>query len=307
MHEILVTEPEYLDNDAREALGRIGHVTAKRMSRNELEQIIPKIDVLFIRIDTAVDAALIDKAKNLKIIGSVTTGLNHIDMDYAGKRGITVVNLHGTHTISTAQHTFALMLALCRNIPWAYDNIRAGRWERYKFIGTELEGKTLGVVGIGRIGSQVAAYAKAFGMKTVAYDPYAKPGDVPLVDSLDKLLAQADIVTIHAMLTDETQGLMGAKQFARMKKGALLVNTARAEIVDQAALLQALGSGQLGGAAFDVFAKEPVENIEDPMVKYAIGHRNLILTPHIGASTKEAAHAACLEIAGSIEKALNGT
>ncbi len=306
MHEILVTEPEYLDNDAIEALEKIGHVTAKRMPRAELERIIPQIDVLFIRVDTKVDAALMEKAKNLKIVGSVTTGLNHVDLDYAAKHGIKVVNLHGTHTISTAQHAFALLLSLCRNIPWAYDNLRAGRWERYKFIGTELEGKTLGIIGVGRIGSQVATYAKTFGMKTVAYDPYAKPGEVPLVGSVDELLKQADVVTIHAMLTNETRGLIGAKQLAEMKKGALLINTARAEIVDQAALLQALDSGQLGGAAFDVFIKEPVESKEDPMVKYAIDHKNLIITPHIGASTKEAAHAACLEIAGSIEKELNG-
>jgi D-3-phosphoglycerate dehydrogenase len=304
MYEILVTEPEYLDADGRAALDRIGHVTAKRMTRKELEQVIPNMDAIFIRVDTSVDAALMDKAKKLKIIGSVTTGLNHVDVEAANKRGIKVVNLHGTHTISTAQYTMAMMLSLCRNIPWAYDNVRKGRWERYKFIGTELEGKTLGIIGLGKIGLQVAAYAKAFGMKVVAYDPYAKQGDVPLLDSLDKVLAQADVLTIHAMLTKETNGLFGAKQFNMVKKGAYLVNTARAEIVNQEALLNALNSGQLRGAAFDVFIKEPIDGTDDPMVKYAIEHTNLILTPHIGASTREAAHAACLEIAASIEQEL---
>lgn len=304
MYEILVTEPEYLDADGKKALDKIGHVTAKRLTRMELEQIIPDMDIIFIRVDTTVDAELMKKARKLRIIGSVTTGLNHVDIEFAKKRGIKVLNLHGTHTVPTAQHTFALMLSLCRNIPWAFDNIRQGKWERYKFIGTQLDGKTLGIVGLGRIGSQMAAYAKAFGMNVKAYDPYVKKADVELVDSLDKLLAEADVVTIHAMLTKETGGLIGARQFEKMKKGAFLLNTARAEIVNQKDLLHALESGKLAGAAFDVFMKEPISDMAEPMVKYACEHKNLILTPHIGASTREAAHAASMEIAGQIAEEL---
>ncbi len=146
--------------------------------------------------------------------------------------------------------------------------------------------------------------AKALGMKVIVYDPYVKSGSVPLVESLGELLTQSDIISIHAMLTKETRGLLGAKQFEMMKKGALLINTARAEIVDEKAFLHALKSGRLGGAAFDVFEKEPIESTDDPMVRYAAGHNNLILTPHIGASTREAAHAAALEIADGIAREL---
>ena len=304
MYEILVTEPEYLDSEAEKVLERAGHVTAMRLSRRALERAIPKFDAIFVRIETTIDSELLKKAKKLKIIGSVTTGLDHIDVAAAKKLGIKIISMHGTHTIATAEHTMTLMLALCRKMPWAYDNVRRGRWERHRFIGTQLNGKILGLVGLGRVGSQLAEYAKAFGMRVIAYDPYVKSNDVKLVSNLDKLLRESDIISIHAMLTKETKGMVGSRQFRELKKGAFLVNTARAEIVDRRALLHALRSGTLAGAAFDVFENEPIKSAEEPMIKYAQEHDNLILTPHIGASTREAVRAGSVEIAEGVEKAL---
>ncbi len=212
MHRILVTEPEYLSEEALGVLRSVGDVTAKRVSRKELEHIIRDVDVIFVRVDTKLDARMLELAGRLKLIASVTTGLNHIDLEAAKKKGIKVINLHGTHTVPTAEHTMALILALSRNIPWAYDNIRQGRWERYKFIGKLLNGKTLGIIGMGRIGSQVARYAKAFGMRVVAYDPYVKSSEVAMMESLDKLLREADVITIHTMLTHETRGMIGQQE-----------------------------------------------------------------------------------------------
>ncbi len=304
MHRILVTEPEYLSEEALGVLRSVGDVTAKRVSRKELEHIIRDVDVIFVRVDTKLDARMLELAGRLKLIASVTTGLNHIDLEAAKKKGIKVINLHGTHTVPTAEHTMALILALSRNIPWAYDNIRQGRWERYKFIGKLLNGKTLGIIGMGRIGSQVARYAKAFGMRVVAYDPYVKSSEVAMMESLDKLLREADVITIHTMLTHETRGMIGQKQLAEMKRDALIINTARGEIIDIPSLLSALESGRIAGAALDVFANEPVEDENDLLVKFAREHRNLIITPHLGASTKESVREANLEMAMAVRKEL---
>ncbi len=305
MYELLVTEPEYLDSAGRTALEGMGHLTAKRMTRSELEQIIPNVDVIFVRTDTALDSKVLEKAKHLKIIASITTGLNHIDTAYAESHGIKVLHLHGAHTVSTAQYTITLMLSLCRNLPWAFDSIRQGRWERYKFIGTRLTDKTLGIVGIGRIGSLVASYAKALGLRVIAYDPYSKPGEIPLVNDLSELLAESDIISIHSVLTDETRGLIGTKEFEQMRDGVFLINAARAEIVDSAALLGALKSGKVAGAALDVFVHEPIAGLNDPLVEYARSHKNLLLTPHLGASTNDDAHTATLELAGEVKKTLD--
>ncbi len=300
---ILVNNPEYFDKDAMKILNGIGNVTAKNMSNEELLKKIHIFDILVIRVDTKVTKKILDKAINLKLIGSATTGLNHIDIEYAKKKKIKVLNLHGAHTLPTAQHTIALMLALSRNIPWAFENLKNGKWERYKFIGTQLNGKTLGIIGLGRIGSQVAEYAKAFDMKVIAYDPFIKKNSVPLV-SLNTLLKTSDIISLHPMLTTSSRNMLQLKQFKLMKKTALLINTSRGEVINTNDLFVALKKHIISGAALDVFPEEPFLKKGNRFVNYALKNKNLIMTPHIGASTREAIHIVGVEIANKIKKEL---
>jgi D-3-phosphoglycerate dehydrogenase len=296
---ILVTEPEYFDKTAIAKLKKLGNVTAKRMTREELESTIKEIDILVIRIETTVDASLLGKAKRLRIIGSATTGLDHIDLKKAASLGIEIINLHGVHTKSTAEHTMALMLSLSRNIPWAFEHMKEGGWDRYKFIGHQLGGKTLGIIGLGRIGAEVAKYAEALGMNIIYSDPYVSIDKFKKVN-LSDLLKEADIITLHAMHTKETDKMISAKEFGMMKKSALFINTSRAEIIDETALLSALKEGRIGGAAIDVFPKEPFTAKRDMLIDYAIKHQNLLLTPHLGASTFEALSIAGNEIADKV-------
>ncbi len=299
--KILITEPEYFDSDAACILKSAGKVTAKRLTGAELESAIKNFDVVVVRVETHLDRRVLSRAKRLKIIGSATTGLNHIDTAYARRAGIKVISLHGTHTVPTAEHTFALMLSLARKIPWAFESLERGSWHRYRFIGEQLQGKTLGVIGLGRIGMQVARYARAFGMTVVYFDPYVDFRGFRRV-SLNNLLASSDIVTIHAMLTNETRRMIGYRELKRMKKSALLINTARGEIADDNSLIRALKGGIIAGAALDVFPDEPVPDARYPIIAYARRSRNLIVTPHIAASTKEAVHEAGLEIARKVAR-----
>ncbi len=303
MPNILVTEPEYFDKEAIDVLKSVGKVIAQRLTKQDLVKEIEDVDALVCRIETQVDKSVLDAAKKLKVIGSATTGLNHIDVEYAKQKGVKVINLSGTHTASTAEYTFTLILALARKLPWAFDNLREGRWERHKFFGQNLHGKTLGIIGYGKIGRQVADYAKAFGMKIIAFDPYVKSADIMLV-SLEDLLKQSDVITIHAMLTKETENLIGEEQFKLMKKDALLVNAARGQIVNSGALINALKNNLILGAAQDVFTQEPLPPT-DPLIKYAAENSNLLITPHIAATTHEAAHEAGLEIVTRIKEELS--
>ncbi len=304
MNRILVTEPEYFDREAISILSKSGQVIARRLDRRELARIIPKIDAIVVRVETHLDSELLRKAKKLKVIGSATTGLNHIDMGHAKRLGIRVVNLHGTHTEATAEFTIALLLALTRKIPWAYSSLDRGEWKRYRFIGTDLYGKTLGILGLGRIGKRVARYAKAFGMEVIAYDPYVSSRSVKMVNSLGALLGRSDVITIHTMLTEETREMTSGKEFRLMKRRPFLINTARGDIVDQDALLAALRSGRIRGAAEDVFPNEPIADKRDRLLAYARNNQNLIVTPHLGASTREAVHSAGIEIARKVSDAL---
>ncbi|MDE1825120.1 MAG: hydroxyacid dehydrogenase [Candidatus Micrarchaeota archaeon] len=305
MTRILVTEPEYFDEDARKELRKSGELVLRRLGRKPLEKIIPTIDVLVVRIETKVDRRLLGMAKRLKIIGSATTGLDHIDLEFAKGMGIKVISLHGIHTIPTAEHTMALMISLCRNIPWAHMSLSKGAWQRHRFIGRELNGKTLGIVGLGRIGKQVAKYAVQLGMNVTYYDPnvFRQPL-ARKITSLPKLLSGADILSIHASLTKETNGLIGRKEISQMKESSLLINTARGKIVDYTALLDALAKHAISGAAIDVFPNEPLENPADPIIAYARRHQNLLVTPHLGGSTREAIHRAGLEVSTKIGIAL---
>ncbi|MDE1824971.1 MAG: hydroxyacid dehydrogenase [Candidatus Micrarchaeota archaeon] len=306
--KILVTEPEYLGADALSMLRGAGVVLARKMDRRELERRILDADALMVRIDTTVDKKLLKKAKKLRIVGSVTTSLDHIDIKYAGKMGIKVVSLHGAHTVPTAEYTVGMMLALCRNVPWAHQSLSSGVWKRYMFIGRELSGKTLGIVGFGKIGKQVAIYARAFGMKIIYYDPYVKSSRLgEKARTLERLLGRSDIITVHALLTKETDNMIGYRQISMMKRDSLLLtSSAKGRVVNCKALLRALKNGKIAGAAIDVFPNEPISGPNDELIAYARGHRNLLVTPHIGGSTKEAIDRASLEIAAAIAGELKG-
>src|SRR3984957_1537522 len=247
---------------------------------------IANADGLVVRSATKVNAALLEKAPKLRVVGRAGVGVDNVDMDAATRRGILVMNTPGGNAISVAEHTLALMLGLARSVPQASASIHAGKWEKSAFSGTELRGKTLGLVGFGRIGSEVARRALALGMKVLASDPYvtaaaARELEVELLP-LDEVLGRSDFISLHSSLSPATEKMIGAAAIAKMKKGARIINCARGELIDEAALAEAMLSGHLSGAGLDTFAKEPPK--DSPL----IGMVNVIATPHIAGSTKEA-------------------
>jgi D-3-phosphoglycerate dehydrogenase len=276
----------------------------KGLKEDELIAEIGNYDALIVRSQTKVTAKALAAATRLKVIGRAGVGVDNVNVEAATERGIVVMNTPGANTISTAEHTFSLLLSLARKIPQAHASIVAGKWDRKSFEGTELCGKTLGIVGMGRIGGEVARRAIAFGMNVVAYDPYLVPSrarslQVELADDLGALLARADFITVHMPLTSETNKIIGADAIARCRKGVRIVNCARGGLVDEAALLAALQSGQVAGAALDVYEKEPPP---DDFPFRALP--NVVLTPHLGASTAEAQESVGVEIAQAISEFL---
>ena len=240
-------------------------------------------DALLVRSAVLVDAAMMDKAPKLRVIGRAGVGIDNIDLDSATKRGICVMNTPGGNAIAVAEHTLALMLALARHLTRADSTTHAGKWEKKSLQGTELRGKTLAVVGLGKIGIEVAKRAQAFGMRVIAHDPYVAASlalqlQITMVP-LEELFATADYITLHVGLTPQTQGMINTANIARMKRGVRLVNCARGELLDDASVTAALESGQLGGAALDVFRDEPLKQ------SAYHGKPNVILTPHIAGST----------------------
>ncbi len=259
---------------------------------------------LLVRSRTKVTADILAKAPALKVIGRAGVGVDNIDVTAATRAGIAVVNAPAASTVAVAELTMGHLLALARSLPRAHATTASGSWEKKSLQGTELQGKTLGFVGLGRIGAAVAVRAQAFGMHTIAYDPYlatqrAAELGVAVVD-LPQLLAQSDYLTIHAMLTDETRNLLDAKAFAQLKPGAAVVNCARGGIIDERAMLDALDGGRLRGAALDVFAQEP------PTDQRLLSHPKVILSPHIGASTDEAQVVAAQVAAEGVLAVLRG-
>ncbi len=317
--EVLVAEPETYNEKCISALSKVGKVTAKKMGRKELLSNIEKFDVLVIRLETWVDRELIDRAKKLKIIGVAATGLDHVDVDYAAEKGIKVASLKGERKFlegvnATVEHTFALILSLIRNVPWAFDEVKRERWTRTPFFGWELNGKTMGILGLGRIGSKVAKIAKGFGMEVIACDPYVgkaamRKSGVEKVD-IDSLLARSNAIVVCAALNRETVSLIGTKEFEQMRLKPILINASRGKIVSEEALFHALEKGLVSGAAVDVLSREaesdnPLKN--SPLVKYAKGHDNLIITPHLGGATFESMERTGIFIAekvGSLAKKL---
>ena len=271
----------------------------------ELQERIGEYDAIVIRSATKLTADLIERADRMKVIGRAGIGVNNIDVPAATKRGIIVANAPQSNIITAAEHTVAMMLALCRNIPQAHGSLVEGRWERSKFGGIEVYEKTLGILGFGRIGQLVAERAKGFGMRVVAYDPFVgaeryRELGVEKFESSDEVYGQADIVTIHLPVTPETTNWLDAEAFAKMKDGVRVVNVARGELVDDQALVDAIGSGKVAGAAIDVFREEPVT--DHPL----FGLPGVIVTPHLGASTTEAQDRAGVQVAEQVVAALTG-
>ncbi|MFM9139764.1 MAG: hydroxyacid dehydrogenase, partial [Solirubrobacterales bacterium] len=255
--------------------------------RERLEQEVGAYDGLLIRSATSVDAELIEKATSLKAVGRAGVGVDNVDVEAATARGIVVANAPESNVVTAAEHTMALLLALARNVPQAHMALVDGRWERKEFSGVELSGKTLGILGFGRIGQLVAERAQAFDMDVVAYDPYVgaeryRELGVRQAADADELYAEADFITIHLPKTPETEGWLDAEAFSKMKDGVRVLNVARGPLVVDADLEAAIASGKVAGAALDVFQTEPIT--EHPL----FGNPKVVFTPHLGASTTEA-------------------
>jgi D-3-phosphoglycerate dehydrogenase len=302
---VLVTEPlaesglaflrEEFEVDVRPELAKEG-----------LAEAIDGYDAVIVRSQTKITAEVLERGTTLKVVARAGIGLDNVDVDAATRRGVLVVNAPQSNIVSAAEHTMALLLAQARNVPQANASLRAGRWERDRFQGVELLGKTLGVIGVGRVGSMVAQRAAAFGMRVVGFDPYvtrerARAFGVELMPNLAALLVQSDILTVHLPRSPETEGLIGEREFELMKDGVRIVNTARGGIVDERALVEAIRSGKVAGAALDVFAEEPVPP-SHPLLVFD----HVVATPHLGASTQEAQDKAGTAIAEMVRLALNG-
>ena len=259
-------------------------------------------DALIVRSAVQVDAGLLEHARKLRVIGRAGVGVDNIDLDAATRKGIAVMNTPGANAVAVAEHTLAMMLAMARQVCRANEWMHAGRWEKKSLQGTELRGKTLGIVGLGRIGMEVARRARAFGMTVVGHDPFvspvvAKEQGIQLA-SLEEVYAAGDYLTLHVGLTPQTTGMINAESLRRMKKGVRLVNCARGELVEEAALAQALKQGQVAAAALDVFTQEPLRNSAFTAME------NVLLTPHIGGSTHEAQEAVGYQIALQVKEYL---
>ncbi len=300
---ILITDP--IEAQAVEILKKEGFGADVRLnlSPDEIKKIIGTYEALIVRSGTKVTDEILSSAKKMKVVGRAGTGVDNIDVDAATRLGIIVLNVPGGNTVSTAEHTISMMMALARNIPQANQSTKEGKWERKKFVGTELLGKTLGVVGLGKVGKEVAKRCSAFEMNVIAFDPVisteaALKLGIELVD-LQKLLKRSDFITIHTPLMSETKGLLNEKTLSQCKQGVRIINCARGGIVDEKALLVALEKGIVAGAALDVFEQEPPTN--NPLLQ----HPNVVVTPHLGASTEEAQEKVAIQIAHQVVDALN--
>lgn len=304
MARILVTDP--LDPAAAEALRKAGHtVEERKLTPDELLKAIPGYEALLVRSETKVTKAVLGVADKLKVVGRAGVGVDNIDTVAAKERGVAVVNAPLAATNAVAELTLAHMLALARQVPRADAGTRTGKWEKKALMGIELQGRTLGLLGVGRIGGRVAELCKAMGMKVVVYDPYvdaarAKELGVDKLETPREVVAVSDFISVHVPLTPETKHLVNADLLKATKKGAFLLNVARGGIIDEKALYDALKSGHLGGAGLDTFETEPLK--ETPLAELA----NVVFTPHLGASTLEAQEKAGLMTAEQVRKVLAG-
>ena len=303
--KVLVADPISEKGVEELAAGGALEVTVKTgLKEPQLLEIIAQFSALVVRSQTKVNARVIEAATKLKVVGRAGVGVDNVDVEAATRRGIIVMNTPGGNTISTAEHAFSLMMSIARNIPQAQATMRAGKWDRKSFEGVELYSKTLAILGMGRIGTEFARRAMAFGMRVLAYDPYlsssrARALQVELVEKLDDILPHADFITMHMPLTDETHHMLDARRLGLCKKGVRIVNCARGGLIDEPALAECLKSGQVAAAALDVYETEP------PPADFALRDLpNLVMTPHLGASTAEAQESVGIEIAQQIRAAL---
>lgn len=303
--KVLVADPVSERGVAELKAGGALDVTVQTgLKENELIEIIPQFSGLVVRSQTKATAKVLEAATKLRVIGRAGVGVDNVDVEAATQRGIIVMNTPGGNTISTAEHGFSLLMSIARNIPQAHATMKAGRWDRKKFEGVELYDKTIAVLGMGRIGTEVARRAIAFGMRVIAYDPYlsasrARTLQVELYESLEDVLPKADFITLHMPLTPETKYMLNAERLKLTKRGVRIVNCARGGLIEEAALVEALESGQVAAAALDVYEKEPPG---DDFVLRESDH--VVLTPHLGASTAEAQESVGIEIAQAIRAAL---
>ncbi len=275
------------------------------ISPEDLPAVVASYDALVVRSETKVTALVLEAGEKLQVVARAGVGVDNIDVETATKRGVLVVNAPLGNTVAAAEHAMALMLALARCVPQADSSIRMGEWTRSRFMGVELNHKSLGIVGLGKVGLEVARRARSFGMSLLAYDPYISASAADAVGArlvtLDDLMRESNVVTVHVPLTTGNRHLIGTREIGLTKPGTLLINVARGGIVDEAAVAEALESGHLGGAAFDVFAQEPLTD-DNPL-------RNVgptVFTPHLGASTREAQVKVALEVAEQVVDVLNG-
>jgi D-3-phosphoglycerate dehydrogenase len=302
-YKILITDG--LDESGQAVLRASNQVDDRTgVSAEDLLKVIPEYDALIVRGRTKVNAAVFEAASKLKVVGRAGVGVDNIDLEAAKKKGVAVVNAPLSTTLAVAELTFGLMLAVAREIPRADAALKQGQWIKKELEGVELNGKTLGVIGFGRIGAEVGKRAAAFGMTVIAYDPLLEADEIkrrgaePM--ALDDLYASSDFISLHLPLSVQTRDMVGAKAFAQMKDGIRIVCAARGGIIDEKELVKALNSGKVAGAALDVFAEEPTGKTE------AVLHPRLIGTPHVGAQTAEAQSRAGDDIASEVLNALQG-
>ena len=293
---------ELLEKDPRVQLDvRLG------LEKAELYQLIGNYDAIITRSGTQVDAELLSHATKLKMVARAGVGIDNVDVAAASERGIIVVNAPFGNTNSAAEHSMAILLSMCRNVPDANASLKSGQWQRAPFTGYELKHKTMGIIGLGKVGGRVALRSRAFEMDVVVYDPYisekrASDFGTRLV-SLDELVSTADVISVHTPLNDETSDLITAEHFTQMKDGVLIVNCARGGIINEADMLSALASGKVANAAFDVWSEEPPNN---ETLKKLIAHPRMIVTPHLGANTFEAQTNVAVDVSREILNLLDG-
>lgn len=305
-HRVLVTDTLAESGlDILRAAADVELVYRAGLKGEELLREVAQSDALITRSGTAVTQELVNAGTRLRIVGRAGVGLDNVDVDACTARGILVINAPTANIMSATEHTMAMLLSLCRNIPEADASVKRGEWVRSKFMGTELNGKILGIIGLGRIGTRVTVRARAFGMRVIAYDPYVADAVFERVSAervtLDQLLALADVITVHTPLTDETRGMIGPAEIAKTKDGVIFVNCARGGIYQEQPLADALNSGKAGGAAIDVYEAEP------PKGNPLLTAKNIVLSPHIGANTIEAQDRVAVQTSEMVIEALRGS
>jgi D-3-phosphoglycerate dehydrogenase len=300
MFKVLVSDP--ISDMGIQQLYDAGDITIDKksgLSEDELIAIIPEYDALLVRSQTKVTASIMQAGKKLKVVGRAGVGVDNIDLDAATQLGIVVINAPDGNTITTCEHAFAMMMSLARHIPQAHKKTISGQWDRKSFLGVELRNKVLGIIGMGRIGSEVAKRAKAFGMDVLGYDPFLSEDRAEKLGiklgSVNEISAKADFITLHTPLTNETHHMIGRPQFEIMKKGMRIINCARGGLVDELALVEAIDQGIVAGAAFDVFEQEPPA-ADHPFLT----NDKVIVTPHLGASTFEAQENVAIDVSEEV-------